>query len=48
MQGAQKLRSEAYVQVRCNDSPCLILSKMIFTPGDQNPYVLFPNTKSLI
>jgi len=22
MQGAQKLRSEAYVQVRCNDSPC--------------------------
>ena len=37
MQGAQNLRSEAYLLVRCNDSPCEINPKMNLPLGNQIP-----------
>ena len=35
MQGAQNLRSEAYLLVRCNDSPCEISPRMNLPLGNQ-------------
>ena len=48
MQGAQNLRSEAYLLVRCNDSPCEITPQDESSSRKSDPLAIPYNAEFLI